>query len=180
MSFRQESRKEKDRTKMSVRDMRLYMTISGQKKAEEQESILEEIEGSRRKTPTKRSSAIKKSTGKVDIHQIEENERDVRIKKRLKKMKKKKVSSNNYWKTYGPIRNVFPRESWSEYSPHIGKIHHYEGFETSDAPPLFRLYVGQEHRDRFVRCHVCEKPMNSTEDFFQTETGICMHRECMK
>jgi hypothetical protein len=181
MSFRQDSRKGKDAPKMTVRDMRLFMAVSAHEKLEQQqESMADDYEGSRSKTPTKRNSAARKSTGKVDIYQKEENDRNQRVKKRLKKMREKKSNFVRNWKTHGVLRNTLPANSWSTYSPYIGKIQNYEGFETSDAPPLYRLYPGQEHRDRFVRCHVCEKPINSTEDFFQTDIGLCMHRVCVR
>ena len=181
MSFRQEGKKEKDRAKMSVRDMRLFLALSGQKKVEEQETMLGEIDGVRRKTPTKRSSStVKRSSGRTDIFHTEEVERDLRVKKRLKKMSKKKCNLEcGLWKEFGPDRNTFKGESWTKYSPYIGKINEYEGFDTSEAPPLNRLYPNQEHRDRFVLCHVCEKTMNSTENMAQCQTGVCMHKSCL-
>jgi hypothetical protein len=107
MSFRQDSRKGKDAPKMTVRDMRLFMAVSAHEKLEQQqESMADDYEGSRSKTPTKRNSAARKSTGKVDIYQKEENDRNQRVKKRLKKMREKKSNFVRNWKTHGVLRNT--------------------------------------------------------------------------
>jgi hypothetical protein len=172
---------EPKKIKMSVRDNRLFMSISGQKKLEEQEQERNDLEGARRKTPTKRSSsAIKRDKGGEGFYS-EELRKLKKGKEKIKKMMKKKNDAGmGCWMNNGPIRGMFKFSSWTKYSPYIAKIQNYDNFDAPEVPPLQRLYRGQEHRDRKLCCSVCEKIIDSTENMFDLSKNIYCHLECSK
>lgn len=162
--------------------MRLQATIAGQKKLEEQEIMMEETEGVRKKTSNRRSSATVKKMGKNDKHHAEDQERDIRVKRRLKKIIRKKDKVKEFtdpWKDYGPIRSNISLNQWQKYSPYIGKITKYDGFTGTNVQNLYRLRTNQEHKDRKIMCTACEKPIDTQNNFSTSSNGISYHIECL-
>lgn len=151
MSFRADTRETKSRTRLSARDQRLFHQLTGQKKTDEQDSIIEQLEGPRNKTPTKKSNFV--PTGPVNKYIQERAELEGKVKKRLKKLqafkktKKLKVFGET-WQHCGPTRATLATGEWEHLGAGIVKMDSYEGFEPSDTKHVFRLEHGQEHPQR--------------------------------
>ena len=135
MSFRPDSRESKSRSRLTARDQRLLHQYAGQKRIEEQETIIEEIEGPKSK---------KRSLGGFDgLPQTSPNpslasflqsqaEMELRVKKRIGKMKtnkksKKQKSHSDMWDHLGPTRSLIKMDQWERLGKDLPKINHYEG-----------------------------------------------------
>jgi hypothetical protein len=105
--------------------------------------LIEQIEGPRTKTPTKKSNS--KGQSKSTPFLEERAELETRVKNRLRKIKQQKKNKKtkfqtDIWTTKGASKSLILPSSWNELQDYVLKINSYpvENFERPDTAAVSR------------------------------------------
>lgn len=190
MSVRPDSRKGKDKIKMTTRDIRLYKRLVDQKQLEDEKNVSGRLSAinrpSTKKTTSKRIYVQKKQVvdeGNIHLKNAAIVQKNVNL--RIKKLfVKPKISfKRDLWAKHGPSRRMFLGDAFEKYQNVFGRTNSYEGILSTFQPcqtTVKRSFARCEHQDRLVVCAACGVPEKSTSLTIPDDFGISYHHSCWK